>query len=728
MIKHALHFTYLLLILILIPSISAAENATWPREIHLEQGIVVIYQPQPEKLEGNQLFVRAAVALELTGRNEPVFGAICFNTRMETDKVERTATFHDINITQIRFPNEDEEKAKKLGEIIENELPKSQLPINLDSLMATLEYVEEREKAAENINNAPPKILFVNEPAVLISIDGEPHLKETDGVTRVINTPFTIIQDPDSKHWYLNADAVNWYTAQEITGQWQLTQSVPSKVSALTPPEQEEDEGADINTDQADGPAPKVIVSTEPTELISSTGKPKFTPVTGTDLLYVSNTESDVLMDIKEQQYYILLSGRWYNSKSLDGPWEFISGDALPEDFTNIPQESDLATVRYAIPGTEEAEEAVLDAQMPQTAAVERKDTSLTVEYDGKPIFKAIEGTKLSYATNSATPVITFEGMYFAIDEAVWFVAETPTGKWVVATKLPPEIYTIPPESPLYYVTFVHIYSYTPEVVYVGYTQGYTNVYVYHNTIVYGTGYWYPGWYGHYYYPRPSTWGYHVRYNPHTGWGFGLSYSNGPFIFHIGRGGWYRGGWWGPSRYRGYRRGYRHGSRAGYRAGYRAGQRNASRNNMYRSKNNQARTRPVSNQSQQRARSQAASNRPNNVYADRSGNVHRNTGNNWEQRTNKGWSSENSQKKQQAAQQRSNGQSQNRQQPSQQPSQKQQEAKQRASQQNQQRPNSQQRSNNNQQQLNRSHQSRQTGNQRVQQRQGGGHRGGGGRR
>lgn len=727
MIKYARHLTYLLLILLLIPAAtSAVENADWPREIHLEQGIVVIYQPQPEKLEGNQLFARAAVALELTDRNEPVFGAIWFNARMETDKVERTATFHDITITQIRFPNEDEEKAKKLGEIIEKELPKSQLPIDLDNLMATLKYVEEREKVAESINNAPPKILFVNEPAVLISIDGEPHLKETDGITRVINTPFTIIQDPKDKYWYLNADAANWYKAKDITGEWQLAQSVPSQISALAPPAQEDNEesdmSADISTDtlidNTDGPAPKIIVSTEPTELISSTGKPKFTPVTGTDLLYVSNTESDVLMDIKKQQYYILLSGRWYNSKSLEGPWEFISGDALPEDFSNIPQESDLTTVRYAVPGTEEAEEAVLDAQIPQTAAVERKSTTLTVEYDGEPIFKVIEGTKLSYATNSATAVITFEGMYFAVDEGVWFVAETPTGKWVVATKLPPEMYTIPPESPLYYVTFVHIYSYTPEVVYVGYTQGYTNVYVYHNTIVYGTGYWYPGWYGHYYYPRPTTWGYHVRYNPYTGWGFGLSYSNGPFVFHVGRGGWYRGGWWGPSRYRGYRRGYRHGSRAGYRAGYRhgsrAGQRNSSRHNMYRSKNNQARTRQVSNQSQQRARSQTASKRPNNVYADRNGNVHRNTGNSWEQKTNKGWTGENSQKKQQTAQQRSSGQ---------QPSQnRQQSDKQRSNQQNQ------QRSNNNQQQLNRSHQSRQTGNQRVQQRQGGGNRGGGGRR
>ena len=117
------------------------------------------------------------------------------------------------------------------------------------------------------------------------------------------------------------------------------------------------------------------------------------------------------------------------------------------------------------------------------------------------------------------------------------------TGSWRVATSVPDEIYTIPPESPIYHVTFVRVYGSTPEVVYVGYTPGYTTTYVYHSTIVYGTGYWYPYWYGRYYYPRPATWGFHVRWNPWTGFRFGFSYSHGSFRFTIGGGGWYRGGW-----------------------------------------------------------------------------------------------------------------------------------------------------------------------------------------
>jgi hypothetical protein len=144
----------------------------------------------------------------------------------------------------------------------------------------------------------------------------------------------------------------------------------------------------------------------------------------------------------------------------------------------------------------------------------------------------------MNFAANTATPVIRLGQAYYASDEAVWFVSSSATGGWRVATQVPAEIYTIPPESPIYQVTFVHIYKATPEVVYVGYTSGYTGTYVYHTTVVYGTGYYWPGWYGHYYYPRPATWRFHVRYHPWGGWRFGYSYGSGPYRFSIVYGGW----------------------------------------------------------------------------------------------------------------------------------------------------------------------------------------------
>ncbi len=624
---------------------------SWPREISVPQGVVVIYQPQPEKLEGNQLKARAAVSVELKGATGPVFGAVWFEARMDTDRAERTATIADVSVTQVRFPEQDDAKVKKLSALLESEIPKWQLLISMDRLLTTLELAEKRSEATQQINTDPPKILFVSEPAVLISLDGEPRLQQEEGsqLMRVINTAFTILIVPSEKIYYLYADVDTWYTANDIQGDWTLTKKVPAEVAARAPKVEGEPSKSGQEEDAGKpGPAPKVIVATEPTELISSNGKPEYTPISGTDLLYMSNTDSDVLMHIVSQQHYVLLAGRWYVSMKLEGPWRYVPGQKLPSDFAKIPEDAEIGTVLYAVPGTDVAKEAVLDTQIPQTAAVDRKKAKLTVEYDGDPKFEKIKGTQMNYAVNTATPVINVKDKYYACDQAVWFVADKATGPWQVATSVPDEIYTLTPESPIYHVTFVRIYYYTDDVVYVGYTPGYTSTYVYHTTIIYGTGYWYPYWYGRWYYPRPATWGFHVRWNPWTGWRFGFSYGYGPFRFTIGGGGWYRGGWWGPGRYRGYRHGYRHGYRkgrnAGYRAGYRAGRRNAAQQNLYRTQRNQARTTAPQATAGNRAKAGAASKRANNVFADRDGNVHRKTDQGWEKRTKEGWQSEKSQR------------------------------------------------------------------------------------
>ncbi len=630
----------------------------WPREIQTSKGTVIVYQPQPQELDGDRLQARAAISVTLTGADDPVFGAVWFDARISTDRNNRTVAIEDLKVARLRFTEGDEEKGKQLRALLEEEIPQWQLEISLDRLLTTLELIKQRADSAAQISTDAPVIVFVPVPAVLVTVDGEPRLKaiENRPLMRVVNTPFSILLDTETKTYYLNADAKVWYSAADINGDWRVAESVPKAVAERAPePDPEENGDSDENDalvadeDTEPGPPPIIIVATEPTELISSTGDPEYTPISGTELLYMSNTDSDLFLHLTDQRHFVLLAGRWYASSSLDGPWSYVPGDELPDDFAKIPQDSQMGTVLYAVPGTDVARDAVLDAQIPQTAKVERDQASLEVEYDGEPKFEDISGTTMAYAVNSPSQVIHVGKAYYACDDGIWFVANTATGPWRVATSVPQAIYTIPPESPVYNVTFVYVYDSTPEVVYVGYTSGYTGTYVYNTTIVYGTGYYYPSWYHTYYYPRPATWGFHVRYNPWTGWHFGLSYSAGPFTFVIGGGGWYRGGWWGPYRYRGYqhgyRHGYRHGARAGYRAGYRAGQRTNARNNLYRSNNNPNRGAIASNQpARDRAKpatgniaKPATGNRANNVYADRDGNVHRKTDQGWQERTDKGW-------------------------------------------------------------------------------------------
>ena len=82
---------------------------------------------------------------------------------------------------------------------------------------------------------------------------------------------------------------------------------------------------------------PTIYTSQVPTELIVFKGQPDFVPIVGTQLLWASNTTSDVMIDTTNNNYYVLLAGRWFRSGSLTGPWTFVANNALPPDFAQIP-------------------------------------------------------------------------------------------------------------------------------------------------------------------------------------------------------------------------------------------------------------------------------------------------------------------------------------------------------------------------------------------------------
>ena len=201
----------------------------WPREITTSRGNILMYQPQPEDLDGNTLNARAAISIDMDNSGNLIFGVVWFSARLETDRTERTASMADIAVTRSRFPQQDEEKAAQLKNLLENEIPKWGVSISMDRLIASLDLREQRIDTANQISTDAPIILFLPEPAVLISLDGEPRLKKEEGsdLMRVLNTPFTILLNTNSKTYYLNADAEHWYTASDIEGDWKISTSVP---------------------------------------------------------------------------------------------------------------------------------------------------------------------------------------------------------------------------------------------------------------------------------------------------------------------------------------------------------------------------------------------------------------------------------------------------------------------------------------------------------------------
>src|SRR6202000_876947 len=176
-----------------------------------------------------------------------------------------------------------------------------------------------------------------------------------------------------------------------------------------------------------------------PAELIQSDGQPNFTSISGTDLSYVSNSPNDIFKDQSDGKYYVLISGRWYSSSSLTGGWHYVASNALPANFARIPEGSPKDNVLASVAGTEAAREAVMDAQIPQTAKVDRNSAHTDVDYNGDPQFAPIDGTDMQYGTNTSSSVILENGIYYTVDNGVWFQAPSPSGPWTVATERPQE-------------------------------------------------------------------------------------------------------------------------------------------------------------------------------------------------------------------------------------------------------------------------------------------------
>jgi hypothetical protein len=185
-----------------------------------------------------------------------------------------------------------------------------------------------------------------------------------------------------------------------------------------------------------------------------------------------------------------------------------------------IPPEGARSQVLASVPGTSEAQLAVLKAQIPQQATLKRSAAKPIVTYAGQPEFKPIPGTDLTYAVNTAFQVIGTGGKYYVCDKGAWFVGPTPNGPWVLADSIPPAIHTIPPSSPVYNVSYVNVYGSTPESVTYGYTAGYAMGFVTAGLLVYGTGYYYPPYVVPgavpVYYPYPYSYAGSVWYNPAT--------------------------------------------------------------------------------------------------------------------------------------------------------------------------------------------------------------------
>lgn len=489
------------------------ETSAWPRIRDTNGSRVTFYLPQVEHWTSNSFRARAVVEVREAGAKRDLSGVIWFEAEGRADRAADRVTLDRFDIVKGRFPEAIDGGSNALA-LVRLTLPSGARTVSFDYLVTALGFEQAAARQGPaGLKHAPPEIVWATNRTVLVVIDGKPVLRPIPErpLERVINTPALLVRDPAGDRFYLAGDG-RWFTARTLDDAWALVQNPPAALNGLDP-------GAETAPAAgSESPLPRILVRTHPTELLMTAGLPDYRPIAGTKLMYAADTDSALFFHSAERQSYLLLSGRWFKAGSLHGPWTHVPPSALPPDFARIPAGSPQGLVLASVPETPQAELALLANAVPTCATVKRSEAKLTVTYDGAPEFRPVEGTSLRYAINARLPVIQSGAKYYAVDRAVWFAGSSAMGPWEVATEVPEEIYTIPPQSPVYYATFVRIYRADDESVEVGYTPGYQGSYEEDGTVVYGTGWEYESWTGTEYLGWGWTYCYGYVYPPWYQW------------------------------------------------------------------------------------------------------------------------------------------------------------------------------------------------------------------
>jgi hypothetical protein len=515
----------------------------WPREYEVKGSKLILHQPQLQSWPKRRtLEAVAAVEVVPYGQEAGAVGALRLRARTRLRATDRSVLIDHLKVLELRFPGEDAAREEELVKLTKTLLPKRAQRVPLEQLQAALEEAEQLRESVE-VSLEPPRVIVSRRPAVLVTVDGQPELVQTGvpGLFQVINTEWTLFSRPGQGYaLYFNE---GWLLSKDLKGPW-TPGPAPAEIGQLPDePRWKEARGHVPGTSLNPQRTPQVTVATQPAELIVTDGEPRYVPIRGTGLLYVSNTEDDLLYHTQERLHYLLLAGRWFCARALEGPWETV-GDDLPRDMSRIPADHAMARVLPAVPGTPQAEEAVLLAEVPRRAKVKRSEASLEVTYQGKPKLRAIGDTGVAYAVNTVFDVLRVGGRYYCCYQGVWFEAPGPTGPWELCLDLPEAIYAIPSSSPKYHVRYVHVGDYDDDYCWYWYGAGYLGAYYYGGVVLYGTG-WYhpypPHYWSHYhwgYYPVSGGTAYHAFYGPRVSAYGHSSYYYAPYGTYVRSSAW----------------------------------------------------------------------------------------------------------------------------------------------------------------------------------------------
>lgn len=527
-------------------------STAWPMRVLAGPASLRLHRPEFLSWSGEILQGRFTVAVQRQGASRDAHGSVSFTARALAMVDGRTTAIDQFAFGDASFPLLPE-ASDAFVVAMREALAGRIFLLDTDRLRNEVEIAQAGgSRAVVSVGSEPVRVIYREEPTVLVSIDGEPAMREMPGTPwlRVINTRAFLVLDAREGRYFLWARG-RWYESTHVAAPWRAAAHPPAGLD--TARGEAATQGSVDAFEQEDGTqqAAAIVVATTPTELLQSDGPPRYVPVGETRLLQLVNSPNRIFMEMGSRTHYALLAGRWYRSADLrGGSWEPVAPDQLSAEFRRIPPDHAAADVLAAVPDTPAARDAIIANRVPRMATVSRSHARLEVKFDGDaPVFEPIAGTSLQRVVNAPLPIISVpsEG-FFALDRGLWFRATTPQGPWTLANWVPTEIYAIPPESPLYYVTYARVYDAQDDTLYTGYTAGYTGSFVTtQNVVVYGPPRCYRPWIGWYWYAGPCGWGYGFSsyYSWHDSWN--RYYIDG-YHYHPRRHFYTHTPWWGPWR------------------------------------------------------------------------------------------------------------------------------------------------------------------------------------
>jgi hypothetical protein len=214
------------------------------------------------------------------------------------------------------------------------------------------------------------------------------------------------------------------------------------------------------------GHLPDILVTTQPTALIVLDGPPRYADVAGTALQYTTNTSAHLFRDTASGDLYVRVGGLWFRAADVNGSWGHVPAASLPAAFSAIPDDSPKSSVKASIAGGQ-GPSAGSDIY---AVAADPGSAQLVLDMSGDAVLKRIRGTELNYVANASVPVIQMDiNNWYAVQDGIWFYSSEVTGPWTVTSRIPPEIYAIPPNAPIYRAIHSRVISSSTDVTYYGY-------------------------------------------------------------------------------------------------------------------------------------------------------------------------------------------------------------------------------------------------------------------